>query len=53
MKKSELYYLAMIAVVNTPTISPEKKIEVLKVLAEDESIALFTEEREEKAAEEE
>ncbi len=53
MKKSELYHLAQIAVVTTPTISPERKLEVLKVLIEAESIEEFTEEQEAKKAAEE
>ena len=47
MKKSEVYHLAQIAVVATPAISVESKIEVLRVLFEQESIALFCEKQEE------
>lgn len=53
MKKSETYNLAQIAVITTPTISPENKLEILRVLIEDEGIALFSEEREAKKAVEE
>lgn len=47
MKKSEAYYLAQIAVVNSPCISPEKKLVVLKTLMGDEDLAIFVEEHEE------
>ena len=43
MKNSEALYLAQIAVVQTPTISPEKKLEVLRVLIAEENLALYTE----------
>lgn len=48
MKKSEAYHLAQIAVVATPAISVESKIEVLRVLFENEDLALFCEKKEEK-----
>lgn len=32
MKKSEIYYLAQVAVVSTATIAPENKMEVLREL---------------------
>jgi hypothetical protein len=51
MKKSEIYHLAQIAVINSPSISPERKIEVMRVLLEDEQLALFCEEQEEKVVE--
>jgi hypothetical protein len=47
MKKSELYHLAQIAVIATPTISVESKIEVMRVLLDQESLALFCEKQEE------
>jgi hypothetical protein len=47
MKKSELYHLAEVAVITTNTISVESKIEVLRVLFEQESLALFCEKQEE------
>jgi hypothetical protein len=50
MKKSEIYHLAQIAVINSPSISPESKIEVMRILLEDESLALFVEDREAKEA---
>ena len=46
MKKSELYHLAQIAVVNSPCIAPETKIYILRELMEQESLLLFTEEKE-------
>lgn len=38
MKKSELYHLAQIAVLNAATIAPENKLEVLYELMGQESI---------------
>ena len=46
MKKSEIYHLAQIAVVQTPIISPEKKLEILKVLSTQEYFEKFCEEKE-------
>ena len=43
MKKSEMFHLAQVAVVNTPSISPERKVEVLKMLIAEENLALFCE----------
>ena len=51
MKKSEAYHLAQLAVTLSPCISPEKKLEVLRVLMEDEDVATFTENRKEAAEE--
>ena len=48
MKKSELYHLAQIAVIVSPCIAPETKLEVLNVLLHDESMEKFCEEREAK-----
>lgn len=54
MKKSELYHLAQIAVVLSPAITPETKIEVLRELIDKEELEIFCEEQEaKKAAEEE
>lgn len=53
MKKSEAYNMAQIAIITTPTISPENKLEILRVLIEDEGIALYFEEQEAKKAVEE
>ena len=53
MKKSEAYNLAQIAVLLSPCLAPENKLEVLRVLMSDEDVALYTEKREaEKTAEE-
>ena len=44
MKKSELYHMAQIAVVSTPSISPERKLEILRVLQHDEDMEVMVEE---------
>ena len=46
MLKSEIYRLAQFAVVNSPSIAPESKIEVLRVLMMEEDLEKFSEERE-------
>ena len=46
MKKSEAYNLAQIAVITTSTISPENKLEILRVLIAEENLALYCEEQE-------
>jgi hypothetical protein len=51
MKRSEVYHMAQIAVVNSPCISPENKLEVLKVLMGDEDVAIYMEEQAEKGEE--
>lgn len=43
MKKSEAYHLTQIAVVQSPNISPENKLEILKILVAQESLELFCE----------
>lgn len=43
MKKSEAYHLAQIAVINSPSITPEGKVKVLRILMEQEDIAIFME----------
>ena len=48
MKKSELYHLAQIAVINSPSIAPETKLEIMKVLIPDEASAKYWEEQEDK-----
>ena len=55
MKKSELYHLAQIAVVASPCVSPENKLDVLKLLIINESMEEYSEEQaaKRKAAEEE
>lgn len=41
MKKSEIYHLAQVAVLNTATIAPENKLEIIKELMEGEELALY------------
>lgn len=54
MKKSTAYNLAQIAVMLSPNISPENRLEILQILMEDEKLAKWCEEQEaKKAAEEE
>lgn len=48
MKKSELYYMAQIAVINAACIAPERKLQILRVLMENEDVAIFCEKQEEK-----
>ena len=52
MKKSIAYNLAQIAVMMSPNIAPENKLEILRVLMDDENVALFLE-NQNKIAEEE
>ena len=47
MKKSELYHLAQVAVLQSSCISPEGKLPVLRLLFENEDVALYTEKRDE------
>ena len=51
MKKSERDHVAQIAVVLSPYITPENKLEVLRTLMEDEDVAKFVEDREAKEEE--
>ena len=44
MKQSEALNLSQIAVVTSPTIAPEKKLEVIKILMDSESFARYCEE---------
>jgi hypothetical protein len=44
MKRSEAYHLAQIAVVQTPSISPENKLEILKILSLQEHFERYCEE---------
>lgn len=46
MKKSKAYHLAQIAVVQSPNISPENKLEVLEILRLQEHFEKFCEEKE-------
>lgn len=48
MKKSEAYHLAQVAVINSPCIAPETKLEIMKVLIPDETSAKYWEEQEAK-----
>lgn len=50
MKKSEAYHLAQIAVVQTPSISPETKLQILKILNCQEYFEQFLEDKEEEDA---
>ena len=43
MKKSKIYHLSQIAVVQSPQISPESKVEILKALWEQERIEMVCE----------
>ena len=47
MKKSERFYMAMIAVVEDNCINSDSKLEVLETLMESKSVAEYTEKREE------
>ena len=47
MKKSEMYRLAQIAVVNSQSICVTDKLEVLRELMDAENLALWSEELEE------
>ena len=50
MKKSEIYHLSQIAVVQSPQIAPESKIEILKVLWEQEKFEMYCEKQTESEA---
>lgn len=50
MKQKDAFYLAQIAVITSPTISPERKLEILRILMDNESFARFCEEQEEQKA---
>lgn len=50
MKKSEFYRSAQIAVINSRNLPVETKIEVLRILFEDEDLALYQEKQEETKA---
>ena len=49
MKKSEMYKMAMMAVVGCGTISPNVKVEIVKELIHNEELELWREEQAEKA----
>lgn len=50
MKKSELFRLAQIAVLNTNCISPENKLDILHLLKKEEDFAAWSEEAKAKKA---
>lgn len=43
MKKSEAFKLAQVVVVESPVLSTEAKVEIIKCLAEEEKMALIME----------
>ena len=47
MKKSKIYQFAMMAVIDCQEMNPETKVEILRVLFEDEKVAVYTEKMEE------
>ena len=47
MKKSIAYNLAQIAVMMSPNIAPENRLEILRILMDDESLAILVEKQEE------
>ena len=53
MKKSEMYKIAMMAVVSSIAISPDVKVEVVRELMEREDLELYREKKEEEEAEKE
>ena len=53
MKKSEMYKVAMMAVVASASISPDVKIEITKELMEREDLELWKEKKEAEEAEKE
>jgi hypothetical protein len=48
MKKSLIFRLAQIAVLNSATLGNSEKLEILRELMDRESVALFTEKQKEK-----
>lgn len=46
MKKSVAYNLAQITVMMSPNIAPENKLEILRVLMDDENVAIYVENQE-------
>lgn len=47
MKKSGIYHMAMMVIVNTVTINAEDKLEILKQLMDDKALAEWSEKQEE------
>lgn len=52
MKKSEAYHLAQIAVVNSPCAAPERKLQILRILMDQEYLAKLCEKQEESEGQE-
>lgn len=50
MKKSEIYILAIGAIIESGELYTDQKVDILRVLFEDENLALFTEKQEEENA---
>lgn len=50
MKKSIAYNLAQIAVMGCQNIAAENKLEILRILMDDENLAMLVEHREEEKA---
>jgi hypothetical protein len=48
MKKSEIYHLAQLAVMTNPSIYTEQKLDILRVLMDDEDLEKYREEKAEK-----
>ena len=48
MKKSQKYYLAMTAVLNSNALCSSDKLEILETLIENRGVALYSEAQEEK-----
>lgn len=53
MKKSEMYKIAMMAVVSSYAIAPDVKVEIVRELMEREDLELYREKKEEEEAEKE
>ena len=50
MKKSEAYNLAQQSILINPGIRPANKLAILRILMEDENVALYVERKEEEKA---
>lgn len=50
MKKSTIYHMAQLSVLNNYTLNPEEKLEILRELSSQESLNKFVEEQELKDA---
>ena len=51
MKKSEIYQMAMVSVIDDETLDANTRLEIIAVLQNDKGIAEYTEAREEKEKE--